>query len=639
MSEHPQADITPAAAESQPADQVVPGGFIRRATTALTLVPLLSLGGMFVLWLRYGLDLPYRDDWREYMRGQAASLDLAHLVKSDNDTITVATRILDSLAQRYLDGNSIAYQAISMLALLGGLLALQWTMLNRLLGDRLLVACAFTTTLLMLQPGSYWGLQNMAYIQGLPLLFILLALYWILFSNTRRGIKSGLVFLAGIASGLTYISGAFSVVAAAGALLVGLLVRREARSRAFLPTLSFLVAGVMTCAVQLWVIVGVQKGQTHRADAPWALPTDGDFWFYLLGKIGRAFMFPPAMPGLSLALTVLSVAAAAVIFCLVLFRRPHPSDREADPSTQGALMLLAILGAVGVYLFMVAAGRANLRSDAITEPLQVFRFGYERFHYFWVTLLFPWLVACLMLIARRRGTRQTYAGWILLGVFVCAYSWSQGALDHNAYFKRVSERRVNLDLTCVRDSLMTKAQIHCPSMSAHRDLTPAYRYAVANNASFVRYLPPTLMAGNPNAGKFVEMLDAGAPSYSVLNAKIETREPTLRLAAGRDVQIRMASTGSLQLPDCLTLQLDATIRPETADHAQLFYQTAGNKGYSQAQSIRQPLRGREENHVSFIVTGPQGFESRLRLDPVAQSQPAEISRIAIRCLLRRSLPK
>ena len=96
---------------------------------ALIFFPVLSLVLRALAWLRYGIDIPWFDDWRGYVDGNIDSLAPAYLFRPVNDTLAPVGFALDALAQRYLDGNSIAYQLISMIVVLGGLMWLQWKLL------------------------------------------------------------------------------------------------------------------------------------------------------------------------------------------------------------------------------------------------------------------------------------------------------------------------------------------------------------------------------------------------------------------------------------------------------------------------------------------------------------------------------
>ena len=145
----------------------------RRVLQACVALPLLMLAANVLAWLRWGTDLPYFDDWRAYDMGNALSLAPGRLFKSVNNTISPVGMALEALAQRWLGGNPLPYQTLSMLGVLGGLLLMQWRLLGWVVGDQRLRALLFAFCFLMLQPGSYWGEQNLAYHQALPLVALL----------------------------------------------------------------------------------------------------------------------------------------------------------------------------------------------------------------------------------------------------------------------------------------------------------------------------------------------------------------------------------------------------------------------------------------------------------------------------------
>ena len=187
----------------------------RWALGACVALPLLMLAANVLAWLRWGTDLPFLDDWRAYDQQVAGSLSPQVLFQPTNNTIAPVGLALDSLAQRWLAGNPIAYQTLSMLGVLGLLLWLQWRLLRWVLGNRIALYLAFLCTVFMLQSGSYWGEQSLAYHQALPLL-ALLAATWLNFAAPPPGAwRLPLVFGLGALAGLSYISGAV------GALCMG----------------------------------------------------------------------------------------------------------------------------------------------------------------------------------------------------------------------------------------------------------------------------------------------------------------------------------------------------------------------------------------------------------------------------------
>lgn len=596
-------------------------------TFLLLMAPLLSLTLMILGWLRHGLDLPYRDDWREYLSGKIASLDLQHLFRADNDTLSPVTRILDALAQRYLDGNAVAYQSLSMVCVLGALLWLQWKLLGKALGDRFLTACAFAVTVLMLQPGSYWGLQNLAYIQALPLVFLLAILYVTFHARWHAGAKAGASFLLGLLAGLSYISGAFATLAMSLVLLASCVARPGLKKTIAASAVGALGSAIITVAMQSWVILAVQHGRTHRADAPWALPTDADFWFYLFGKVGRSLMLPASWGIPAVAASVLATGALVVIAAFLVRRlKPEPPGQQDDDG-MAPVVSLALAAAVAVYLCLVAAGRTNLRPQSINGGLEVFGFAYDRFHFFWVTILWPWLAAIAMIAAG--GARRARAAYGVLAACVVILVFWQGGFAHSQAFGKITASRLSSDAACLRRELAHGGRIICPRLAPYGDLSQAYIYAVRTGASFVRYFPPEMAGVDTLSGPAFHAVLDGA---TVKNAAPERPEPNrLRLSGGRDPMVIFSAGMPEKLRECLILQVRGTVTAAYSDRAQLFYREPDEQKFSEAHSIRLPV-GQGPKTVDFVVVSHTGFNDRLRLDPVANYQPSEVRDLSVRCL-------
>jgi hypothetical protein len=73
-------------------------------------------------WLRWGIDVPYQDDWRIFILKEAGSFSLTDLLRPGNDSMYPTGKILDALSVRYLGYNSVIYQAVSLVGCLGSLL-------------------------------------------------------------------------------------------------------------------------------------------------------------------------------------------------------------------------------------------------------------------------------------------------------------------------------------------------------------------------------------------------------------------------------------------------------------------------------------------------------------------------------------
>lgn len=473
---------------------------LRKVLIALCIAfPLLSFVLSMLAWLTHGIDIPYMDDWRQYFWHEAGSFAPATLFRPSNDTLYPIGMAMDAAAVRWLGGNAVAYQTISMFVVLLSILGMQWLLLKHVLKNAVLAASAFCFSLLMLQPESYWGLQNMAFHQAIPLVCVLGALHSIIVSRISQRWMGGVVLLLGLISGMTYISGAFSYLACGIALVLqSWLWKGPVGARQRAGGISMALAGILTSIPQAWVIVFYQKG-THRADAPLALPYESDFWFYLFGKIGRSLLLPVDHPAFSLAISLTALIALVVVLVLA-YRAGRsqvaPGEQQVAYS-DGFAMLIALSATVATYLVLVAAGRANLRDPSMVANLEIFSFAYLRFHFFWVTLLWPWVagLGLAWICGRREGARN----WLPFAAAASVVLWTAcgNGFGHMDSQRLLAAKRAD-GVACIRREANLMHPIMCESIEL-RDLRPALEYAEDVNASFswdVRSSAQTYTPGN-----------------------------------------------------------------------------------------------------------------------------------------------
>lgn len=463
-------------------------------------LPLLSVALSLLGWLRYGIDIPYMDDWRPYILNEAGSFAPEVLFRPTNDTLSPIGLALDSAALRLLGGNSIAYQAISMPVVLLSLLGLQWLLLRHVLRDRALTACAFCFTLLMLQPYSYWGEQNLAFHQAIPLICILASLYLVIVSKVTKPTLIASLIALGLISGFTYISGAFCYLVCGIALAWCALGRSgDMRTRLVSGGVTMTLAGLITSIPQFWALAFYQKG-THRPDAPMAYPYESDFWFYLSGKVGRSLLLPISAPLLSLVLTLIAIgfflALLYVAFRATRRQRSSIVDDAQGAAADGFVITFSLSAVIAVYLLMVAAGRTNLRDPSMTSALQIFAFGYLRFHFFWVTLLWPWAAALVLTLTSLKPSEK-FSRWLPYAVTAAfaIFFVSAGALSHFKAFRDMSAFRSE-GLDCLRKTSEAMKPMVCGTIEL-RDLRPALRVAERENASFTRYVRSGVSSATP----------------------------------------------------------------------------------------------------------------------------------------------
>jgi hypothetical protein len=453
-------------------------------------LPILSLILNAVSWLKLGVDIPFFDDWRTIERNQIGDLSWSYLFTSANDTHYAVGKALDSLADRYLNGNAIAYQFISMIGVLGTLLFLQWRLLYLALNDKLLAASAFSFTLVMLVPNSYWGMTNMGYHQALPLVFILTALYLVLGVRWNQWLSPIILMMLGLLAGFTYISGAFStLIVSIVFITASYFIQISDRKPLLQGGLALLLASLVTVFAQIYVLAIIQKG-THRPDAPMAYPFESDFWLFFLGKVGRALMLPAYTPVFSLIVTsmVVTIIVTLAIFLVKQFKK---SRTNTLLKSKLIIIYITLSSFLFVYLCLVCAGRANFGLLTSASPTEIFSYAFNGFHFFWITLLWPWLIAVILVIANNIVLKKIQLSHILammIPLFIIPILIIRGAFKHEAYYNLLMEQRVE-GVRCLITQVENNENINCPNLYVY-DLTPAFLYAKEYGLSFTRTIPP-----------------------------------------------------------------------------------------------------------------------------------------------------
>lgn len=604
------------------------------AVAACITIPVSCLVVAVLAWLRYGIDFPLWDDWRDYILHEAGSLDPAFLFRPANDTLFPVGRLLDSLAFRFLGGNTVAYQLISMVGVLGSLLLLQWKLLRLACEDRVTTAALFTLTVVMLQPESYWGWQNIAYHQALPLVCMLAALVLVLGRTWRSAIDAPLVFVLGLVSGLVYISGAFATLVTAVVVLgASVFIAQPDRVRFRHGGLALLLAGVPSTLAQLWVIVFVQAG-THRADAPMAMPTESDFWFYLLGKIGRALMLPASWPTFSLVSTLTFVAVTGVLGVLVL-KRLLASKPATLHAARAVTVFVSLLGVIGVYLLMVSAGRTNLRPAEVTDPLQVFSFGFLRFHYFWVTLVLPWVAAIGLMAIGSRTTAfiPVLPPWfaILVAGIVLVGGGKAGAWQHPRYFRQTEALRLE-SIQCL--ALSREAGVNVPCSRDILDVPlHAFRYGIERGASFANTVPLRMSPLHSRPPAFhmdapgwlsAERRDAEIASSNAHDVEFET-------AGAPELVVNVADNNALH--QCGVADVVMAAQFDRAGEARLYYLPASQQEFSDASSVPHSVPvSTTPIEIHFLLRSAKGFRGGLKIATPPGTRRFSLGTLEIRCL-------
>ncbi len=633
-------------------------------TRLLIALPLLSLFLGLMAWLRYGYDLPFFDDWRGYNTGEIDSLNLSYLFRPANGTLWPVGVALDALAQRYLDGNSIAYQALSMVVVLGSLLALQWHLLKSVLGNRLHAAMCFALTLFMLQPGSYWGRENLAYHQALPVVFLLAALVLIVHPTWRNRWRLPGIFVLGVLSGMSYISGAFGACAAAAACvaLAWVMPASAYKFRLSAGGVAFGLAGLAMAALQ-YVLAALpymrlsSTGAIRSDGGGLALPHEAEFWFFYLGKIGRSLLLPAYEPIFSLTVVLLVCGATLFVTTWIVRRvtspRAVPSmqsalrTKDGHPDAQLATILVALVAVVFVYLMLIAAGRTHFREPDIQSAMQVFAHGFTRFHFFWATLLWPWVLAAVIALLRKSSVhRVSTSSGSLPGALTGSIKYAvlpltlimivlmieRGAFSHASEQRGQSNSRLET-VGCLINGLQSGKRINCHELNLP-DLIPAYKYAAKTNASFVRYFPllPTPLGVDDPLPLYRFSTDNSSSQFD--NFKL-LKSGNSAATAAVDSKIVVQTGQPEQMGSCNLLDVRLLIRPTLADAAQVFFKAPGQLQFEQSSSQMLPLLPRGEPQlITFRLESAVGFQDELRLDPVNKPQDLDLLEFEVRCRRR-----
>lgn len=582
-------------------------------------LPVLSAIFNLVSWLRFGVDLPYLDDIRPYYTETAGSLRLKDLFTPSNDTLYPLGMALDSIAFRLLSGNTIAYQAISMVIVLGGMMITMWKLLEYCLTDKLLSAAAFSCLLLMLQPDSYWGLQNMAYHQALPILFILIASL-VSISSIEPKFKYGLGGVLALASGLVYISGAFAFLAFSLAMLIRECFSLTRSKQVIRFSAAMLIPSIFTTLLQGWVVVIVQHG-VHRADTKMSYPWELDFWVFILSKIARSLYLPEKFPLLSLGLAACGLLLLVVIPTISLLGSRRFKSHSA--LSRVSFVAFPIFTSIIVYLCLVAAGRANFHPVSIDSSLELFTFSFSRFHFFWVCAAWPLVLAYIF--AALHESNKVFAVSIVLMMFFISPALFGGTdiKSHKAYYKQTYDLRIE-NMGCLIQGNQQGGSFQCPGVHPGIDMSKILGYARYKGASFAGLATavPTSFGG---AGALYDMHTDG---FQPVNLTL--LDGAGQMSTGDDPMLVMTSGKLSSLRTCRQMQVHVRITASRADLAQLFYAPTG-EAPSQHNSSVKPV-GAGINDLTFDIAAKHGLESYLRFDPVTGAQTISVKNLEVRCL-------
>lgn len=614
-----------------------PRGLGDLIAVALAFLPIYALTSQAMASVKYGVDIPYWDDWVQYLDGKFGSLDLAYLFEPRSGTVYAVGKALDSLEQLFLGGNTVVYQVLSMLVLLGLLLFFQFRLLRQALGGLLVTCAAFVLTMPMLRPDTYWGLITLAYHQGIPTVVLLGSLWLILRSSRISRGRGAVVLTLGVIAGLSYISGAFAITAFGISLVVlSWFTHSRLRSNLVRGGMLLTIGGLTTLAIQLVDIFGGSGGPSGLA---W--PWDPRFWAYYLGEIGGSLALPPQQPNADAlrTLALLAVIATAALLLMVV-RSLRWLARHRTSSVHrvtAPLTLITLTAAIAVYLALVAAARARVDVAPDAPLAQVFAVGLAKEHPFWVTLLWPWVGASFIQVFRNRGalfrrwpfTRRSvpYAAAVVALALVGA-SASKGSYDYQSWYSAVLPLKTDL-VTCIDTGINAGVPLYCQPGEPSLDLTNAVLSAMDHDASFTRYVQ---FSPTPDSDPALFSLASTDPSAIQISAgsTISQTSGGWTISAQNNAVATIATGDSQALAACRALEITAIVRAEQQVVVQVFWSPA-DRPESTMVSMWNVGGGGISMSMHFFLISPSGFADSLRLHFIQDPQDVDLKDVQVRC--------
>lgn len=625
-----------AIASSHPGGETIlsaPSREARLTSAASTLVPVTALIAAAMLWVRYGLDLPFFDDWRHFIDGTISSVALGDLFHPFNDTIYATGKLLDALAVRFLAYNGIVYQLVTMLLCIGLLLYLQHRLLFRSLPWRAaalgMIACVF-----MIQPYTYWGIQNFAYHQVLPLMAVMSGLALMLLTRVPNPVLAFLVAVLSLLGGFAYISGAVIVTTTACVLfLLSLGTDNTAARRLRFAGYGFAIGALCSLPAQLWVIIVVQGGNTHHHSIPWTYPWTLEFWAFLLGVVGRTVGAQSFSPNAAISLSFLATASFITIAIVCLRQVLHGKLTLAQMRIP--VVYLALFCGTGAYAVLIAASRASHGATQGAPLLNWFYAGGARFHFFWLTLMLPWVVGVGFGVVRAKLPRlpegMMSAG---LSVLLVGYAMTAGVFNYASFYAMSGEWR-RADMNCIQEKLLLQVPVVCGGPGWEQDLTEGLRHARDLDVSFTRqFLFRDELSGDENVTLMpVSLLDLPRLEH-IEGASADFQASDVSMASnGIDPQLHFRFDGAAtsQLENCRVMWVKGAVETTNDDVMQVFFTTPRNEGFAEPQSAVWRYAGGNRQEFSIRIASRDGFGPKLRVDPGNSAQDFRLSNLSFAC--------
>lgn len=600
--------------------------WMRLASRALIAIPLATLAVASISWIVFGTDLPFRDDWFPLRTRDMGNFSFDYLMTPVLDTLMPVGKVLDGLAFHLLRNNSIAYQFLQILVCLGGLMWLQWQLLSAAFSNRAIVVAAFSLTVFMLQPGSYWGqVSNLAYHQLLPLMALMAVLFVAVRAKSRPWLAAGAVFALGVLGGLSYISGAFVAFGVAGALALASL--RDARLR---PALWGLLAAIAVTVTMQGRVLLANRGRTINPETSMVWPWDQAYWAFFLGKVSRALMTYELPFVLALASAAIFVALAAwmALRRLPVLARGVKDEEEANR----ALVVVGLCACVLVYMLVISAARAGFRINLETASFrQAFENGFPRFHFFWITVLIPWVFACAA-----QALWPRIGSWLTLGgaALVAAAALAAGVGDNPRVFAREYDHSTRYGIECIQANVLDGGAIECPQIGER--MAAAWKFGEDNRLTFTRYVTPTLREFAQRLRYVEQQLAARLPKPAPRSPAVEVSKAEVleKTASGAVYAVTSDTRLVGYMPDvgaCRSLVVEATITVEKPVAVRVIFRQDGKTDGDPTNTPSRFVPADRPSTVRFFNFSINGFHDSFMLLPGRWAQKVKVENLRYWC--------
>ena len=397
-----------------------------------------------------------------------------------------------------------------------------------------------------------------------------------------------------------------------------------------------MVAGIATTMLQLQPVFEVAFSPTPDQigveNYRLTLPNDSVFWAYALGKVARSASLQNLPVTYSFVLGLALSVAVAVVFAVFVWRTLRGRLRTLEQARL-PIIYVTLVAVVFVYLCMVAAARAKFNAPDRTDPIEAFVAGFARFHFFWITVLWPWLAAALFSFAAEARSQisnvQLKALALIVPLILIVAAAFGGTFDYFAYHRETNMRRVSTQLPCLRESLRQGHGIQCPRLW-RINLAAGYAHALSISASFTRLFPfPDVNLGAADPAPLFR-LSTTVPHIEGAAKTERTAEGFVIEPQGASVQVDLVSTPPLDT--CLVVEVAVS-----ATHlSKLFYQVPEHNKIKRARTGRSPTPAGNKSSFRekiFQVPSTSGFKNRFQLEFDAGQEPIVVKDIELRCRL------